>query len=143
MLEDHGGVRPPDASSAAAISSYSASDRVSGFSHSTQAPALQGGHRLLPVQRRRGADEDQVGAGGVQHLGHGGVAGDLAAGEFPEGVESALVHVDGGDQFCALGVGPERGQMAAADDGAGADHGYAAAGWTGHTVLLGRPARGR
>lgn len=132
MLEDHGGVGPGRLLGGRdlVVLGERQCQRLLAQHPGTR---LEGGHRLLPVQRRRGADEDQVGACGVQHRGHGGVPGDLAAREFPEGVESALVHVDGGDQFRALGVGPERGQMAAADDGAGADHGYAAAGWTGHT----------
>ena len=84
---------------------------------------LERGHRLLPVERRRGPDQHQVRPYGVEHRVHRGEPGDPLPGGCAEVVEPALVHVDGGDQFHAVGVVAQRGQMAPAHDGAGADDG--------------------
>lgn len=142
VLEDHGRVRPGRLLGRrdVVVLGEGEAQRLLAQHPGT---GLQRGHRLLPVQRRRCADQDEVGAYGVQHGVRRRVPRDVAGRLRAEGVEPLGVHVDGGDQFGAVGVGGEGGQVAAGDDGTGADHRDAAPGGTcGHAVLLGR-RRGR
>lgn len=103
---------------------------------------LQRGDGLFTVQRRRRADEHQIGPYGVQHRLHRRETRHRLPRFSPrlraEGVQPAGVDIDGGDEFDTVGVGPQRGQMAAADDRTGADDSRTtAAGKRGHAALLG------